>query len=50
MAQDPQYKAQVLQMEAEFATASWEAWEIGEQSSENWVETPFSLGRSEMRK
>jgi metal-responsive CopG/Arc/MetJ family transcriptional regulator len=25
MAQDPEYQAQVLQMEAEFAVASWEA-------------------------
>lgn len=30
MAQDPEYQAQVLQMEAEFATASWEAWNIRE--------------------
>ncbi|WP_198648549.1 ribbon-helix-helix domain-containing protein [Cyanothece sp. BG0011] len=32
MAQDPEYQAQVLQMETEFAPGSWEAWEIGEQS------------------
>ncbi|WP_373537170.1 hypothetical protein [Microcoleus sp.] len=30
MAQDPEYQAQVLQMEAEFAVASWEALEFGE--------------------
>ncbi|MGB3263520.1 MAG: hypothetical protein WBA89_06140 [Microcoleus sp.] len=30
MAQDPEYQAQVLQMEAEFAVASWEALELGE--------------------
>lgn len=35
MAQYPEYQAQVLQMEAEFAEGSWEAWEIGEQSSCN---------------
>ncbi|MGH2412637.1 MAG: ribbon-helix-helix domain-containing protein [Microcystaceae cyanobacterium] len=30
MAQDPEYQAEVLKMEAEFATASWEAFQIGE--------------------
>ncbi len=30
MAQDPEYQAQVLQMEAEFAIASWEALQLGE--------------------
>ena len=30
MAQDPEYQAQVLQMEAEFAVASWEALQLGE--------------------
>lgn len=33
MAQDPNYQAEVLKMEAEFATASWEAFEIGESTS-----------------
>jgi len=30
MAQNPEYQAQVLQMEAEFAVASWEALQLGE--------------------
>lgn len=30
MAQDPDYQAQVLQIEAEFAVASWEALQLGE--------------------
>ncbi len=30
MAKDPEYQAQVLQMEAEFAVASWEALQLGE--------------------
>ncbi len=30
MARDPEYQAEVLKMESEFATASWEAFEIGE--------------------
>ncbi|MFB8789976.1 MAG: ribbon-helix-helix domain-containing protein [Potamolinea sp.] len=30
MAQDPDYQTQVLQMEAEFAVASWEALQLGE--------------------
>ncbi len=30
MAQDPEYQAQVLQMEAEFAVAGWEALQLGE--------------------
>jgi metal-responsive CopG/Arc/MetJ family transcriptional regulator len=30
MAQDPDYKAEVLQMEAEFAQGSWEALKLGE--------------------
>jgi len=32
MTQDPEYQSQVLQMEAEFAAASWEAWQLGESS------------------
>lgn len=32
MAQDPEYQAQVLQMEAEFAVASWEALQLRESS------------------
>lgn len=31
MAQDPEYQAEVLKMETEFATASWEALQLGEQ-------------------
>lgn len=30
MARDPEYQAEVLQMEAEFATASWEAFKLAE--------------------
>ncbi|HEY9904435.1 MAG TPA: ribbon-helix-helix domain-containing protein [Candidatus Sericytochromatia bacterium] len=30
MAQNPEYQAEVLQMEAEFAVASWEALQLGE--------------------
>ena len=30
MAQDPEYQAQVVQIEAEFAVASWEALQLGE--------------------
>ncbi|HBL13262.1 MAG TPA: CopG family transcriptional regulator [Cyanobacteria bacterium UBA11162] len=30
MAQDSEYQAQVLQMEAQFAVASWEALQLGE--------------------
>lgn len=30
MAQDPEYQAQVLKMEAEFAVASWEALQLEE--------------------
>jgi metal-responsive CopG/Arc/MetJ family transcriptional regulator len=30
MAQDPEYQAQVLKMEAEFAVGSWEALQAGE--------------------
>ncbi|MFB2876562.1 CopG family transcriptional regulator [Floridanema aerugineum] len=30
MAKDPEDQKEVLQMEAEFANASWEAWQIGE--------------------
>lgn len=30
MAQDPEYQAHVLRMEAEFAAASWEALQLGE--------------------
>lgn len=33
MAQDPEYQAQVLQMEAEFSVASWEALQLGESSA-----------------
>ncbi|SKB13589.1 hypothetical protein PL11201_520110 [Planktothrix sp. PCC 11201] len=32
MTQDPEYQSQVLQMEAEFAVASWEALQLGESS------------------
>ncbi|MBW4574600.1 MAG: ribbon-helix-helix domain-containing protein [Aphanothece sp. CMT-3BRIN-NPC111] len=31
MAQDAEYQAEVSKMEAEFATASWEALQLGEQ-------------------
>ncbi|MFB2835018.1 CopG family transcriptional regulator [Floridanema evergladense] len=34
MANDPEYQTEVLQMEAEFANASWEAWQIGESEYE----------------
>ncbi len=37
MAQDPDYQAEVLQMEAEFTLASWEALELEEASSKNLV-------------
>lgn len=30
MAQDPEYQSQVMQLEAEFASASWEAWQAEE--------------------
>jgi metal-responsive CopG/Arc/MetJ family transcriptional regulator len=30
MANDPEYQAQVLKMEAEFASAQWEALQLGE--------------------
>ena len=30
MASDPEYQAEVLQMETEFATASWEAFKLAE--------------------
>ena len=30
MAQDPEYQSQVMQLEAEFASASWEAWQLEE--------------------
>ena len=33
MAQDPDYQAEVLKMEAEFAEASWEALQLGESTS-----------------
>ncbi|MCT7973889.1 ribbon-helix-helix domain-containing protein [Laspinema olomoucense] len=33
MAQDPEYQAEVLQMEAEFATASWEALQLAESEA-----------------
>jgi metal-responsive CopG/Arc/MetJ family transcriptional regulator len=32
MTQDPEYQSQVIQMENEFATASWEALQLGESS------------------
>ena len=32
MAQDPEYQAEVLKMEAELATASWEALQLGEST------------------
>jgi metal-responsive CopG/Arc/MetJ family transcriptional regulator len=35
MAQDPEYQAQVLKMETEFATASWEALHLGESHANN---------------
>jgi metal-responsive CopG/Arc/MetJ family transcriptional regulator len=35
MAQDPEYQAQVLKMETEFATASWEALHLGESHAAN---------------
>ena len=31
MAQDPEYQKEVMQMEAEFASASWEAWQTEEK-------------------
>ena len=31
MAQDPEYQSQVMQLEAEFAAASWEAWQLEEE-------------------
>ena len=31
MAQDSEYQKEVMQMEAEFASASWEAWQTEEQ-------------------
>ena len=31
MAQDPEYQAQVMQLEAEFAAASWEAFQLKEK-------------------
>ena len=31
MAQDPEYQAEVLKMEAEFASASWEALQLEEE-------------------
>lgn len=33
MASDPEYQAEVLQLEAEFAQASWEAFELGESEA-----------------
>ncbi len=33
MAQNPEYKAEILQMEAEFADSSWEALQLGENQS-----------------
>ncbi|GBF86433.1 hypothetical protein AsFPU3_3504 [Aphanothece sacrum FPU3] len=33
MAQDPDYHTEVLRMEAEFTTASWEAFQLGESQS-----------------
>ena len=32
MAQDPEYQAEVLKMEAELVTASWEALQLGEST------------------
>lgn len=32
MTQDPEYQSQVIQMENEFTTASWEALQLGESS------------------
>ena len=31
MTQDPEYRREVMRMEAEFASASWEAWQTEEQ-------------------
>jgi metal-responsive CopG/Arc/MetJ family transcriptional regulator len=33
MAQDPDYHSEILKMEAEFSTASWEALKIGESQT-----------------
>jgi metal-responsive CopG/Arc/MetJ family transcriptional regulator len=33
MASDPEYQAEVLQMETEFATASWEAFKLAESQA-----------------
>lgn len=33
MAQNPEYQAEVLKMEAEFATASWEALQLAEKDA-----------------
>jgi metal-responsive CopG/Arc/MetJ family transcriptional regulator len=33
MAQNPEYQAEILQMEAEFASSSWEALQLGENQS-----------------
>lgn len=40
MAQDPEYQAEVLQMEAEFAVAQWEALQTVE--TETWKEATFT--------
>ncbi len=37
MANDPEYQAQVLKMEAEFASAQWEALQLGESPEWNGV-------------
>lgn len=34
MTKDPEYQAEVLQMDREFANPSWEAWQIGESEYE----------------
>ncbi len=34
MTQDPDYQAEVLKMEAEFASAQWEALQTDEESAE----------------
>ena len=40
MAQDRDYQSEVLKMEAEFAPASWEALQLGEQP---WSEAKFMM-------
>ena len=42
MAQDPEYQAEVLKMETELVTASWEALQLGESTQKS--EVLFSQG------